>query len=192
MADRPVAQVGRAPGTQDPSERAAEQGAVQRRVVPQHSETGAERHADHGVDDDRDRVETGLVGVADDEADDETDHGAAAQRDRPTATGIVGSGERESERTECGGTGERSDDPGEEPGAGAERDAVAVQRDADDGTDDAEQDDVERQPARPDEVEQEVGPDPDASARRHGDEHGDHGGADLGFDEGPVDQAERR
>ncbi len=108
-------------------------------MVPQHSEPGAERHPDHRVHDDGDGVETGLVGVADHEADDESDHRAAAERDRSTPGGIVGPGERESERTERGGAGERSDDPGQEPGAGSERDAVAVQRDADDGPDDAEQ-----------------------------------------------------
>ena len=159
-------------------------------VVPERGQAGAERHTDHRVDDDGDRVETRVVCVTDHEPDDESDRRAAAEGDRPTSGGVVGPGERETQRTERGCAGERSDDPREEPGSGSERDPVAVQRDADEGADDAEHDDVERQPALPHEVEQEVGADPDSRAGGDRDEHRHDRRADLGFDEGPVDQTE--
>ena len=189
--DRSVPQVGGTPGAEDPAECGTDQRSAHRGMLEEQAETGADHHADEGVDDDGDGIEAGLVGLADHRADDEPDHDAAAERDRASLARVLGLGEREAEPAERSGSGEGSDHPGQEALPRPEGDEIAVQGDAQDGTDDAEGDRVEQLPPSAHLVEEQVGADPDAGARGDGDDDRQQRAADLLLDERPVDQHER-
>ena len=187
-----VADVGGAPGAEHPTDGGTEEGAGERRTLPEHAQPGAEATDDHGVEHRRERIELGVVGVADDEAGDHADGGEPADGDHTAAGRVVVGGEQPADRPEARSAGERADDPREEAGAGTDRDEVAVQQDADDRPDRGVGQGLEHHPAGADLVEEEVQPDPQPGARGDGDDDGDRRRADLLLDERPEDEAEDR
>ena len=186
---RAGAEIRPAPRADDPSERSAGEDAAERRSLAQQAQPCTDEDPDGCGDRGRREIELGLVPRADDQSRRDADGEAADEGDDPSSRRVVRRRQRTGEHAERERTDQGAEDPGEESAAGADRDQVSMEHDAEEGTEHPEREHVESDPSRADQVEQQIGEDPQRSGQAGRDKDGDDGGEDLRLDERPIGEA---